>query len=422
MEPPRQRRALTSPGQARRSRGDEELRAILESALDAAAREPIDLLTHNFHPWPARMHPWLARVLLERLAHEGARLLDPFAGSGTTLVEAQRLGLPAVGVDLNPLARRVSEVKCRVTTEQERTRFLGALEGVVEASHARVKERRPARAPLPAGEARRYEGHVLRELAGLWEEIGLLPMGVERRVLEVLLSAIVVKFSKQRADTAKDEVQKRIGRHVPTRFFERRGIELVERWAVYAGEVPEGAPRVRLYEGDARRLRGLLGDDRFSLVVTSPPYGGTYDYVEHHARRFPWLGLDARALERKEIGARRRLSKAADDAAARWQSEVRAFLSSLRSVMPPGGVAVLVLGDADVGGHRVDAEAQIDSLAAPCGFELRAAASEEHADWSGRKKRREHLLALVCSDSALKSDADAPAPRARAGRSRRPPR
>lgn len=391
----RVRRALSQQGGPRRAWGEPSLRNALERALDAAAKEPVDVLTHNLHAWPARMHPWLARILLEELAREGARVLDPFAGSGTTLVEAQRAGVPSLGVDLNPLARRVAEVKCRITDEGERAAFLELLQGVVERSHQRVKERRPARAPLPPPEARRYEGHVLRELAGLYEELQALPESIDRRCLEVLLTAMVVKFSKQRADTATDEVHKRIGRHVPTRFFERRGHELVERWAAYAAEVPPHAPRARFLEGDVRDLSRLVEGERFQLVISSPPYGGTYDYVEHHARRFPWLGLDARAFEKKEIGARRRLSRAGESAATRWQREVRAFLASMAAVLEAGATAVLVMGDGEVGGRRVDAEEQIRALGASAGLELIAAASEERTDWMGRRPRREHLLALV---------------------------
>lgn len=415
------RRALSSQGGPRRAWGDTALRVALERALDAAASEPVDVLTHNLHAWPARMHPSLARVLIEELARDGGKLIDPFAGSGTTLVEAQRAAVESLGVDLNPLSRRVAEVKCRVTSEAEREEFLARLLAVVESSHARVKERRAARAPLPPAEVRRYEGHVLRELAGLWEEIRLLPEGVDRRALEVLLSAIVVKFSKQRADTAQDQVAKRIGRHVPTRFFERRGRELVDRWAAYAAEVPAGAPRARFVEGDARELGRLVGDERFTLVVSSPPYGGTYDYVEHHARRFPWLGLDSRALAKKEIGARRRLSRGDESAVERWQTEVRAFLSSMAAVLERGAVAVLVLGDAEVGGRRVDAEEQLRALAPSCGFALRAGASEVRPDWTGRRARREHLLALVRDDTSALSAGPAPGGSSRAGRSRRRP-
>ena len=41
----------------------------------------------------------------------GQLILDPFCGSGTALVEAQRAGFDAVGIDLNPIACRISRVK-----------------------------------------------------------------------------------------------------------------------------------------------------------------------------------------------------------------------------------------------------------------------------------------------------------------------
>jgi len=89
-------------------------------ALVAALRAPhidhdiAESLTHPFHSYPARLHPATARVLVELVGsrmRDGEALLDPFCGSGTTLVEARFLGLPAVGVDLNPLAVRLARVK-----------------------------------------------------------------------------------------------------------------------------------------------------------------------------------------------------------------------------------------------------------------------------------------------------------------------
>ena len=63
-------------------------------------------------PIPGEVHPEIPRRLIEAYRPaEGFVLLDPFCGSGTTLSEAQRAGLPSIGIDLNPIAVMMSRVK-----------------------------------------------------------------------------------------------------------------------------------------------------------------------------------------------------------------------------------------------------------------------------------------------------------------------
>jgi len=56
---------------------------------------------------------------------------------------------------------------------------------------------------------------------------------------------------------------------------------------------------------------------------------------------------------------------------------------------------VLLLGDAQLAGHRVDARQQITKLAPPAQLELVAAASQKRSDYLGGPPRREHLLLLL---------------------------
>ncbi|MGC8573983.1 MAG: DNA methyltransferase, partial [Thermoplasmata archaeon] len=85
---------------------------LMESAIDwtfngSQTRE----YTHIYHDYPARMIPQIPRNLLKLLNIKNGTLFDPYCGSGTTLVEGLLGGLNVVGLDINPLAKLISEAK-----------------------------------------------------------------------------------------------------------------------------------------------------------------------------------------------------------------------------------------------------------------------------------------------------------------------
>jgi hypothetical protein len=73
--------------------------------------EDTQYLTHGLHPYPARMVPQIAGRLLRRFASRNDVVLDPFCGSGGVLVEARLAGVNSIGIDINPLACLLAEVK-----------------------------------------------------------------------------------------------------------------------------------------------------------------------------------------------------------------------------------------------------------------------------------------------------------------------
>ena len=84
-------------------------------------------LTHNFHPYPAKFVPQIPRILIEALTDVGDTVLDPFCGSGTSLVEASILQRYSVGFDLNPIAGLISRVKTTVLSEAQLGEILSLL-------------------------------------------------------------------------------------------------------------------------------------------------------------------------------------------------------------------------------------------------------------------------------------------------------
>lgn len=380
------KRSLDHLGGPIRTRGDA---AMLAQAWERASAEDGDVLTHGFHSWPARMHWAIARTILEGTRPDS--MVDPFCGSGTTLVEARVAGVRALGVDLNPLAQRVADVRLDARPRAEGQAFVALAKDVAARSEARVRDRVPIRVNLPRSELKWWAPHVLKELGGLREEMATAERFADRRALAVVFSSILTKVSRQRSDTSEREHERRIRKGLATELFVRKAEELAERWEELA-TVAMGGPRPNVLVGDARELRRLAGSSRFDLVLTSPPYGGTYDYADHHARRLAWLELDDSALRRAEMGSRRR--GVHSDAAERWDQEVDAMLGALAGVLAEEGRIVLVMGDAILGQKRVAVPGQLERLAPPRGLVLAGVASQPRDDWRGREPREEHIVLL----------------------------
>ena len=397
------RRALSNIGGTLKSRGDPKLVACFERAWLRARKESADELTHGFHTYPARMHPSLANEILVSLALSEARVLDPFCGSGTTLVEARRQGLRCAGVDLNPLALRVASVKSRTVTSAMRTHVEECAESVSRASEERVRAKAPSRAPLSPHDIKLYAPHVLRELAGLLTEIQSVEDEDTRQFLEIVFSSMAIKFSQQKADTSREQSEKKIGRLVPTRFFLRKTLELCERLGALNDASPTDGPTPSLYVGDARKLPQVLPrGHRYDLVLSSPPYGGTYDYHAHHRLRLAWLQIKGGQFEKHEVGSRRRLSQD-PKGAGQWDREMLDVLKAIVARLYTRGahapLIVFVMGDGHVGGRRIPADKQLEFLAHEAGLECVAVSSETREDWQGGPARKEHLIALRLATS-----------------------
>jgi hypothetical protein len=76
-----------------------------------------------YHWYPARFVPQLPGILINYFSNPGDKVLDPFCGSCTTIVEAFRFGRKAVGIDINPIAILIGKVKFTGYDEGSFSRF-----------------------------------------------------------------------------------------------------------------------------------------------------------------------------------------------------------------------------------------------------------------------------------------------------------
>ncbi|HMF41306.1 MAG TPA: DNA methyltransferase [Polyangia bacterium] len=395
--PPRQRRAFSTLGGAVDLGGDAEAARTLERlyAVDPSLERA---LTHGFHSYAGRLHPSIARGAVTAFTAPGDTVVDPFCGSGTVLVEAMGLGRRAVGVDASPLAVAIARTRTTVLGEEGRERLLTEAAAIAEESGERARKRRRPDVPRWARqEIARFHAHVLFELLGLRELVMAHADDDFGRALRLCLSSILVKFMKAGPAAPRDGEAKRIARGVPSRMLADRAKELALGLAALEGRTPRGTPAPEVFEGDARALPPAAGSA--ALVVSSPPYAGTYDYAAIHDARFLWLGLPVKKFRRAQLGARG--EQVGDVSSAAWRAEQTRFMAEVGRVLRPGGRALLVVGDGIVDGRAENAPDGIAAAGSAAGLEPIARASQARpihdrrlAEIFAGQPRREHLLLL----------------------------
>lgn len=388
-----------------------EIRVVGGSELDrerltySLSVEPDENATmahvHGFHTYPARLHPQTASRLVESFSPPNGRVLDPFCGSGTVVVEARLLERQAFGIDANPLAVALASLKCRGATPEFAEELTTAAAAVV--AHADMRRTQKLGPTRKYGTADRevYDAHVLLELDGLRDGIFKTRATEVRRALLLVLSATLSKVSKKVGDTAPRTAPKRLAGGFTIRFFETKAKDLAKRMLEYAALLPPSAPEVKCAAGDARDLSQITPGS-LDLIVSSPPYPGVYDYFDHHELRLRWLGMDETAFEAKEIGSRRRLTGIGFQAALeKWEQEFGACLEAFRDALAPQGSIALVIADSVLGGRALYADEAVRDLAIAHGLALACLGSQERPYFHEPTRaafraspRREHVLIL----------------------------
>ncbi len=274
-----------------------------------ATRSFNQYITHWFYPYKGKFHPQMTRALANIIGmRPGETLLDPFAGSCTTMVEGAILELKTVGFDISPLCALIGKVK-------------------TNAMHHLPKLEKAARAaPLFSGGEEKNGADDL-------------PRALKHPAAGFELLARLISLS--------DKVRRRrnFGEQLQiNRAKMLASIQLMKEGCDEAGISP---PPADIRAADARQLP--LADNSADGVITSPPYSIALNYVANDAHALRFLGRDPEVFAGEFIGVRGSGARRA----ALYEEDMRAAYAEIARVLRPGRMAAIVLGDAVVGGSRV---------------------------------------------------------------------
>jgi hypothetical protein len=322
----------------------DELYAALDLELSWSERAlPEHVRTkhvHRLHPYHGKFIPQLVEVLLDRYFARGEHVLDLFAGSGTTLVQALESGLHATGVEL-------AAFNCLLVGVKTSSYDVDALGAELRDAHARLDSLAVTRRATSAYVKRWYAPQAAAELLAF---AALIDEYEHRDVLRVILSRSA-RSARRAAHydlEAPREPQtgeywchkhKRMCRPVASAvgFLRRYALDTLARIEVFAG-VRDTECGATVLHADARTVDY---ETTFDGVLTSPPYPGLIDYHEQHRYAYELLGLDDRS--ELELGAAEAgTSRASLDA---YCEGIAAALANAASATAPGGPVLVVVND-----------------------------------------------------------------------------
>ena len=346
---------------------------------------------------------FVAGILTSNEIGRGTTVLDPFAGSGTTLVEARRVGATAWGTEL--LAPAVLAARVKTHLELDGDLLDRAADRVLRAA----AKRRPGPLPFLRETARQFSPAALCELTRLRDALPREGPPIANALRLAFGRALIPSSRLHRSPCLGYARRPQDGGSTPFERFRSAIDDMIEDLGAFSPEIDRLGPPSVVALRDARNAG--WADRSVDLAVTSPPYVNGMDYVMNYKVDLAWLGYarsysDLATLRRAEVAcdnlprsetapflgpttlpdpwlreilARirenvlRKGTYRRDDMHAvvhRYFADLAPVLTGVRRALLPGGRFVVVVGDSLLAGTYVPGDLLLARIGAALGFSL----------------------------------------------------
>jgi 16S rRNA G966 N2-methylase RsmD len=236
---------------------------------------------HDWYRFVLSFPPHLVREYFERFGVKtGATILDPFCGTGTTVIEAKLCGINSIGIEANPMAHFASSVKVDWDLDPDKL-SKHAQQIAIFATKALASQRGTALRTLP------------EDAMSLLLTDSISPLPLHKSL--VLLDAIkaqahspfhhheMLAFAKSLVFSISNL---HFGPEVGVHRTKKVDAPVVETWLSEILTIisdmrskPRSNAQVVIHHADSRQLNMLLTPRSIDAVFTSPPYPNEKDYT-----------------------------------------------------------------------------------------------------------------------------------------------
>jgi tRNA G10 N-methylase Trm11/transcriptional regulator with XRE-family HTH domain len=373
---------------------------------------------HGWHRYVGRFPPHLVRALLNHFdVRQGDVICDPFAGSGTTLVEARLLGLNAIGIDLCPLSCTLSRTKATFPRDSSELRASWtemSNEFVDTVGAWRSDHPDPSHQDVMARDGNPVEPFANIEkwftpqaLLGTSIAVELIMRrnGYARDFFATALSAEMRSIGNVDVDVVRAEYRKTPREGVDVHHLMQRRVKkmlrLIDETVESHGDLLSPAESIDVREQSM--LSTKIEEGSIDSIVTSPPYGvESLSYLRTHLLSYrslqPHLNYDPYHNSSELVGSEY-LDNEAEEAGdtvrphspvfrtffdqdfgvtdhrrvammERFFDDMLVVAMQFKSWLRPGGRAAFVVGNKRLGDHIIPTDEIVTELFQSCGLRL----------------------------------------------------
>lgn len=293
------------------------------------------------HWHPCRFPSQIPAITIGRFTSAGETVLDPFMGSATTLVEAQRLGRRSIGIDINPVSCLLGKAK---TIADEIGTIIGDINALRLDLATNWETITPSEVPSTVQSEKWYMPSTLTELRKIWTVVKDRggPSGVIGRACFSSILLAVCKEDRHWGYVCDNTTPKSNREPSAAVHFANSITKVMAAYSCNRNELGGDIAVSRIINSDAAEAMTTLDENSIDCIVTSPPYFGVADYVKAQRLTMEWLEAEIEPVRRKEIGARSKRHR--NLALESYLSELRSVFVQARRVMKPNAIAVVVFG------------------------------------------------------------------------------
>lgn len=265
---------------------------------------------HGIHEYKGKFNPQIVRAILNVLSiPTGSRVLDPFCGSGTSLLECVHLGMNAVGTDINPLAVYIANAKlAAISLSTDEMRM---------ATAQVIKKQRSFKLPVDGPDHLREEYLLAWFSPEVYKEIEQLRLSIEEVGPPMAAPLLVIASNLLRDYSLQDPKDLRIRRRkspLPEKplmvAFEEAITQFIDKLEDAQQVVSSSKSVSQTILTDSRELtaKTIGSSQKFDCALTSPPYATALPYIDTQRLSLVWLGLippsEILPLESRLVGSR----------------------------------------------------------------------------------------------------------------------